>query len=113
VKFNWEIRVNKAARGQTLFPGIPPSRVKDPSTRAAYEIAIEENDINIQHGNLDGDLQEIERKVLEATGGYSGVAFDLFDENEEKNAIIVENVADLTIRKKLEELLDWVRSVQK
>jgi len=40
-------------------------------------------------------LQEIERKVLEADAEGIRSRIRSFDENEEKNAIIVENVADL------------------
>jgi len=58
-------------------------------------------------------LERFKDEVLEAMGKYCGSAFDLFEDNDERDAIITENVADLGIRKILEERLDWEPATKK
>ena len=87
----------------------------DASTKEmeAREKAKGRGEVNGGQFEFEVRLHKFKEEVGEAMAGYCGAVFDLFEDNDERDAIIAENVADLGIRKVLEERLDWVRRDKK
>jgi hypothetical protein len=101
--------------------GWGPYAIWDASTKDMEEKAVrEEHRKANEHNEMNGAqfefgvrLERFKDEVLEAMGSYCGSVFDLFEDNNERDAIIRENVADPGVRKVLEERLDWVRGDKK
>jgi hypothetical protein len=87
--------------------------MKEKEAREEREKAKAQKRVNGGQFEFEVRLHKFKEEVCEEMAGYCGKAFDLFDDNDERDAIIAENVADLGIRKILEERLDWVRTDKK
>ncbi|MGB8354425.1 MAG: hypothetical protein WCD79_11085 [Chthoniobacteraceae bacterium] len=78
--------------------------------RAAREKEKGRSKVNGGQFEFEVRLHKFKEEAGEAMAGYCGAAFDLFEDNDERDAIIAENVADLGIRRTLEERLDWLKA---
>ena len=101
--------------------GWGPNAIWDASTKDMEEKAAREehrkanvrNAMNGAQFEFGVKLHKFKEEVYEAMAGYCGAAFDLFEDNDERDAIIRENVADESLRKYFEGRLDWMKGDKK
>ena len=102
---------DKRGWGQYAIWDASTKDMEEKAARGERQKIKEQNVMNGAQFEFGVKLHKFKDEVGEAMTGYCGAAFDLFADNDERDAIITENVADVSIRKVLEERLDWVRGI--